>query len=406
MLQRQLRPSEPIGQRQSGRASPRQVSLAARCLGSAVLAVLSVVATFALCEMLLRLAWTPPSLRSTQAFEPHPVYGVAPIPGIAGVRHTVEYAHPFAHTPQGFRAGSALGVVAAHKRAPRVLFLGDSFTYGMGVADDETFVNRVAAALPGVEVVNAGVNGYGQFEELALLDALGPALRPDLTVVVFFWNDLEDNLEAGAPSFTVDSDGRVVRTDLVVPAAFDPLASRTGHVERPSARGPLYYTRELVKEGLKGVRYRYLGISARDIQTEEQLRQAWTVAANAFELLLRRAREVGSRLLVISIPDHNKVDPLAVIKNIEPLNYDVEDALRETLLRLGVPYFDTFDALRSAHESGEGGLYYYADRHLTPRGHRVLADALLPVVAAELTAAVERRSGVPSPPAAGAGGGP
>src|SRR5690606_9131758 len=288
--------------------------------------VLSIVAAFGLFEILLRVTWTPPSLRSTQAFELHAVYGVAPIPGISGVRHTVEYEHSFTHTPQGYRSGSALGEIAAEKRGPRILFLGDSFTYGMGAADDETFVNLVASALPGIEVVNAGVNGYGQYEELAILDAAGPALAPDLTVVVFFWNDLEDNLDAGRPRFAVDAQGRVVRTDLVVPPTFDPLANRTAHVEPVKARGALYYTREMIKEGLKGFRYRYLGISERDIRTEEQLREAWAVTANAFELMQRRASELGSKLLVVSIPDHNKVDPLAVIKNIEPLNYDVEDA--------------------------------------------------------------------------------
>jgi len=396
MLQRQTRPSASVGLPSSDR--PRQAPLAFRFVASVVMLVLSIVAAFGLFEVLLRVTWTPPSLRSTQAFELHPVYGIAPIPGVSGVRHTVEYAHTFTHTVQGFRSGSALGEIAPEKRSPRILFLGDSFTYGMGAADDETFVNLVASALPGVEVVNAGVNGYGQFEELAILDALGPALNPDLTIVVFFWNDLEDNLEAGNPSFALYAEGRVVRTDLVVPPTFDPLASRTAYVEPVSARGALYYTREMIKEGLKGFRYRYLGISARDIRTEEQLREAWAVTATAFELMQRRARELGTKLLVVSIPDHNKVDPLAVIKNIEPLNYNVEDALRDTLARLGIPYFDTFDVLKAAHTNGGGGLYYYADRHLTPRGHQVVAEALFPVVAAELAAAVERSSGVLDPP--------
>jgi len=35
--------------------------------------VLSIVAALGLFEVLLRVTWTPPSLRSTQAFELHPV---------------------------------------------------------------------------------------------------------------------------------------------------------------------------------------------------------------------------------------------------------------------------------------------------------------------------------------------
>ena len=57
-----------------------------------------------------------------------------------------------------------------HDCATRVLFLGDSFTDGVGVNDNETFVNRYGhlvrerlrlSACP----INAGVEGYGSLEE-------------------------------------------------------------------------------------------------------------------------------------------------------------------------------------------------------------------------------------------------
>jgi lysophospholipase L1-like esterase len=45
---------------------------------------------------------------------------------------------------------------------PRVLFVGDSFTEGVGLPWEKTFVGKVQTSLApsGVEVLNAGVNSY------------------------------------------------------------------------------------------------------------------------------------------------------------------------------------------------------------------------------------------------------
>ena len=65
--------------------------------------------------------------------------------------------------------------------------LGDSFTFGEGVPDEETFVARLDAALrgEGLQVLNAGVAGHGTVEEAArgigqgmVLDG-PPAYRPE-----------------------------------------------------------------------------------------------------------------------------------------------------------------------------------------------------------------------------------
>jgi hypothetical protein len=142
----------------------------------------------------------------------------------------------------------------------------------------------------------------------------------------------------------------------------------------------VYYTNEMVKEGLAGFRYRYLGIAPRAISSEPELDAAWAATTELFRLLDLRTRELGARLLVVSIPDHNKVDPSAAIKGIEPLNFDIEADLATALATLRIEYADLYAPLRAAHEAGGTALYYYADRHLTPRGHRVVADALAPLI--------------------------
>lgn len=79
------------------------------------------------------------------------------------------------------------------KRGFRVLAVGNSCTFGVGVGDDETWPARLEAILRGqgedAEVINAGVPGYTSFQGLRYLDERGLALAPDLVIACFGFND-------------------------------------------------------------------------------------------------------------------------------------------------------------------------------------------------------------------------
>jgi lysophospholipase L1-like esterase len=76
----------------------------------------------------------------------------------------------------------------------RILWLGDSVTFGYGVArDEDTFPFLVAKQL-GTESVNAGVGGYAPWQELAWLEREGWSYEPDRIVVGFVLNDLTEPL--------------------------------------------------------------------------------------------------------------------------------------------------------------------------------------------------------------------
>ena len=352
-------------------------------------AVITLLAATALAllgaELGLRAFWLPMSLRSTPGSEVHPVYVWASRPGIQGLRVTPEYTHTWAHTSQGLRGSQVFAADRPANVRARVLFLGDSFTYGLGSANDETFVARIAAAWPDVEVANAGCNGYGQRQELAILDTLGAALKPELTVVMFFWNDLEDNFTRATPAFRRDASGRVVRTDLTVPRDFDPLARRQALPrESPAARASLwkiYYLRQLIDEAKSGLKGGLLSGARRKIRTVEQREAAWVVTAELLELFRIRAAELHTRLVVVSIPDYNQVDPQAVYRHIDPLNFDIEADLAAVTRRLGIDYIDLLPAMRSRFRADQPPWYYAEDRHLTPAGNAVLAEILQPQLA-------------------------
>ena len=78
----------------------------------------------------------------------------------------------------------------------RVLALGNSCTFGLGVDDDETWPVRLEQALrrtvgPAAEVINAGVPGYTSYQGKKFLERAGLALSPDLVIITFGFNDAD-----------------------------------------------------------------------------------------------------------------------------------------------------------------------------------------------------------------------
>ncbi len=78
----------------------------------------------------------------------------------------------------------------------RVLALGDSMTFGFYLEEDETWPaqleQRLRAAGRDVEVINAGVGGYGIPSETRFLEERGLGLDPDIVVLAFCANDIRD----------------------------------------------------------------------------------------------------------------------------------------------------------------------------------------------------------------------
>lgn len=82
----------------------------------------------------------------------------------------------------------------------RVLVLGDSFTIGYEVEQNETYSAVLERYIErhGVraEVMNAGMSGNSTAEALVFLEHEGVKYEPDVVVLGFYWNDLEDNIKA------------------------------------------------------------------------------------------------------------------------------------------------------------------------------------------------------------------
>ena len=89
----------------------------------------------------------------------------------------------------------------------RIALLGDSFAFGWGVKEDETFAvvleralaSQLSAQYDKVEVLNLGVPGYSTFQEVAAYEETGQHWSPDAVLVYFVENDF------GLPFFLGES---------------------------------------------------------------------------------------------------------------------------------------------------------------------------------------------------------
>ncbi len=80
------------------------------------------------------------------------------------------------------------------KTKPRILFLGDSFTWGWGVSNRERYTDRLQSKLPNIQVINTGITGFGTLQEFFLLKHFIDEIKPDYVVLQMYTNDFLDNL--------------------------------------------------------------------------------------------------------------------------------------------------------------------------------------------------------------------
>lgn len=82
----------------------------------------------------------------------------------------------------------------------RVAILGDSYTFGYGVDQGESFPaqleRRLRARGVAADVINAGVPGFGAREERRMLEKHVLPLGPALVLVAVYGNDLQDNVRS------------------------------------------------------------------------------------------------------------------------------------------------------------------------------------------------------------------
>ena len=84
--------------------------------------------------------------------------------------------------------------VPAPAGVKRIVVIGDSVTFGNYMPQASTYVEQLealyAAQNQSIEVINLGLGGYDTLQEVASLEDVGLAFKPDLVIVGFCINDI------------------------------------------------------------------------------------------------------------------------------------------------------------------------------------------------------------------------
>jgi lysophospholipase L1-like esterase len=305
----------------------------------------------------------------TNLFERDDRLGWKMVPGAGGAWGEV----PVEVSARGLR-----GPVVPDARTPdtrRVLFLGDSVTFGYGVAPpDATFPFAVGRALERplgqrVEIVNAGVGGYSPWQQLAWFEQEGRVLAPDAVVVGFVLNDVTEKLAL------VRYGGRGEGWQL----------ARTAHssLERFLSGSALYTT---LREGAavlrfgRDVRFGATAVETRDVRQlvedprRPEFERAWKITLNNLERLFGLAQKRDVPALLVVFPYAFQLEAPAAAAGPQRR---LADFAREH----GIAQLDLLPVL-----AGEDSPFLDAS-HLSEAGHAKAAEAIAPRVAALLGAA-------------------
>jgi hypothetical protein len=104
----------------------------------------------------------------------------------------------------------------------RLLLVGDSYTFGANVPNEETFAHVLAEEyLEDWDVLNMAVPGTGTDQQLITFERRGKQYRPDIVVLGFFVRDYSRNILSfrgyAKPRFVLEGDGLRLTNHPVIP---------------------------------------------------------------------------------------------------------------------------------------------------------------------------------------------
>jgi len=338
--------------------------------------------------------------------QPDPVIGWLPRPGVVKIT-TSEFSATY---DVNSLAMDDRPVTPSDVELPvRVLALGDSHTFAIGVSRDEAWplvLDRTlfASSPPRGRVFNGGVAAYSLGQYLQRFRMLQPAIRPQLVLVgVSTATDLFDLLpprlggfvyggDAARVYFDLDANGQLVERTFVpqaAPAVGSPKRA-TGLRLRESLRHLALYRR--FQTSLLAMRLataiRLPGsdpiwagpdvVLHRELNAREQFQ--WALATAIISRLVEEVRATGGTVALVVIPYLPEVyDDIWKATFGRSPDYDRfigAQRLEKIAADAGAAFIDTTPALVAEVRQSHQSLHYRIDKHPTAAGQRVIAGSV------------------------------
>ena len=233
----------------------------------------------------------------------------------------------------------------------RVLILGDSFTFGLGIREESTFASLIQESLNpvGTGVINGGQAGYSIAQEVKWGILLAQKISPQIIILfAFLFNDIKDDYHQGYKNVEVKYGYRLHNGRSLPGPVFDFL--RTHSYLWMFIRG------NVINKWFKNSR----GIEFEKL-AENETEKVMQPTFEALKTLKKYCMDKGIRLGIVLIPPSQGRTIFDV-----PFKYYLE-VERISFLDLGNKGFTEHD-------------YFQGDGHWNENGHRKAAKYLVPFV--------------------------
>jgi hypothetical protein len=248
----------------------------------------------------------------------------------------------------------------------RILVLGDSYVWGVGVSQEQLFTNPEVYGTND-EVINCGVSGYGTDQEYLFYLLEGQKFDVDQVVLAFtLYNDVENNLNSKQysylkPYFTLNGDQLVLHNDHVRYSVVDNLFRNL----RRDCR-----VWNLVYEGIDGLiktllhkQQKRLGA---DVVVSEADRRGIELTLAILKKLKQAVEARHAEFSVVFIPYKPRVE------NHLAGNHPFAPLIAAGLTQMGVSYREPYpEFLKSAMAGADP--FNVEDNHFNAAGHALFA---------------------------------
>ncbi len=321
-------------------------------------------------------------------------------PGYNGTRESESGRITISTNSLGFR-GAGFDPREGHRK--RVVILGDSFVQAVQVNEDQTFGTLLSRSPAGVQVLQAGICGWGQGDQLRWLQENHQRLQPQLVIVaVYLGNDLTiDNMKRkhlGSTGYMVSTHGHLInRRGGIDNSPFSRFKQQTIYRSRA-----LLYIGNLFYKAGHALRYRSERTSsAHDGQADGTpiYPHSWNalrlyrkgnwvpksylrVFYNLIGQIDHLGRESGFKVLVMSIPWERTMDEQRFQAEIDHhglsrADFEIDLPRKHIAWQMeasGIPFLDLHEVFSSKPDPLLA--YGMVDTHFSPTGHAWTAEAL------------------------------
>jgi hypothetical protein len=385
-----------------------------------VFLAITLVGTFLVCLLIIEVAiriLDPQSdlRRKDLFFQYEPFIGFEGIPNKKGAFANSSFKTTVIHNNEGFR-----DVDHDKKNTQnrfRMITLGDSFTWGHGVENDQIYMKVLEGYDPNIETINMGGPGGDPQGELKVYTSRGVDYEHNVVLVGFFiGNDIEayyPDSKKSPPQWGYDSKGDFVlignmkskeEVDAIRRKSeerYSPTKSRnfrssisywfTRHFQiftfvgnhrkyySDVLKGSLLYTKILKIFGIDNKRaHGFLNFCMEN--APDDVKQGWKLLAGVLETMKGSVADTGVKLYVLFIPQYVQTSQPIFERSVrkyghDPAKYDSEKPNRELAKlcrKLGIDYLDLLPVMKEETSMGNG-LYYPRDGHWNVKGHRIAA---------------------------------